>query len=309
MRASFWVIGLFLAVSPAYAGRVAIMTGHDAHREALGVALAGRADVIAMPPPQGALRLDRAAAAQRAAIEAAADAAAWLDTGELCVVSADGVYFRHAPLPAGESPRVFAAIATSLLDELLAPPEATLPAIAVDVHVDVGGAAQPATPTPPSIAPATVTATSPAPEVPVRADKTLVEIGPMLSPITGGVEGELALPLAPRVRLGVLGFVNANFQDGQAWIYGGGIEVRRAGLGRRHFDIGFAAGLATTAAHPDRDGLVFFAARLGVTWEYARSALSWTVSPGVATGLTFNATMVGSTSPIVWTSLRWELPL
>src|SRR5262249_55327398 len=54
-----------------------------------------------------------------------------------CAVSADGRYFRQSQLPEG-SPRMFATIATSLLDELLAPPEGDL-AINVDVQVNVGG--------------------------------------------------------------------------------------------------------------------------------------------------------------------------
>ena len=59
--------------------------------------------------------------------------ASWIDANDVCVVSADGAYFRHTPLPADASPRVFAAIATSLLDELLAPPT-----VNVDVNVDIG---------------------------------------------------------------------------------------------------------------------------------------------------------------------------
>src|SRR5262245_41169858 len=91
---------------------------------ALRVTMHG-ADLAVAPPPDGALRLDRAAVVQRAALDAGADAGLWIehDAGvvEICVVSADGKLLRHAPMPPDRSPRVFAAIATSLLDEVLAP--------------------------------------------------------------------------------------------------------------------------------------------------------------------------------------------
>ena len=56
-----------------------------------------------------------------AALAVGADAAL-IDDRDVCVVSADGRSFRHAPL-GDASPRMFAAVATSLLDELIAPPE------------------------------------------------------------------------------------------------------------------------------------------------------------------------------------------
>src|SRR5438128_893957 len=136
------LIILLLLAGVAHAGHstVVVMTDPELG-SALQSALSGRGVAIAtVQKPGGALRLERAAAAQRAAIEFGADAALWIDLDigsvEVCAVSSDGRYFRHAPLPDG-SPRVFAAIATSLLDELLAPPEAGAPQIAVNVDVHV----------------------------------------------------------------------------------------------------------------------------------------------------------------------------
>ena len=119
----------------AHAGtRIVVMTDPD-DAAALQVALAGRgAEVAPLPEPEGALRFDRAAAAQRTAVAQQATAAVWIEqdpgTAEVCVVSADGRVLRNAPLPIDVgSPRVFAAIAVSLLDELLTPP--------IEVHVEL----------------------------------------------------------------------------------------------------------------------------------------------------------------------------
>jgi hypothetical protein len=295
-------IALVIAgASAAHAGRVALLTSGEADRAALGVALAGRADVVAMAPPDGALRLDRAAAAQRAAIAAAADAAAWLDAGELCVVSADGAYFRHAPFPADESPRVFAAIATSLLDELLAPPEAGLPPIRVDVHVAVGA--------PGAMPPAIQTATEVAPS----SSRTRARLGVMVSPATAGLEAGIETAIAPRLRLAVIGLASANLTRGDA-ILGGAIDLRRVGLGARHFDYGVIAGVATATEMPDQVAFGFGALHLDVTWELQRSAIAFSLAGGLAQAIkpdnAFNSiNLVDQLAPIVWTSLRWELPL
>ena len=140
MRASLIVLGVVVAAQVASASTVVVLSdpgNAPALGSALQVMLAGRGVAIAtLPAPQGGLRLDRAASAQHAALSFNADAALWIysDAGatEVCAVSADGRYFRHAPLPVGEgdTPRMFAAIATSLLDELLSPD-----VVDVDVHV------------------------------------------------------------------------------------------------------------------------------------------------------------------------------
>src|SRR5512146_3054297 len=101
------------------------------------------------------------------------------------------MYLQHAPLP-DASPRVFAAIATSLLDELLAPREVAAINVNVDVAVHSGAPALVDT------APISSSTTS-------RAHRTLVEIGPLASPATLGLEAELAFPLTPSWRFGIAG--------------------------------------------------------------------------------------------------------
>jgi hypothetical protein len=129
------VVLCILASVPARAGTIVVMEDNADLGAALEVALANRpVEVVLVSAPSGQLRLDRAASAQRAALEASADAAVWIDfegleTIEVCALSADGQHFRHAPITE-VSPRIFAAVATSLLDELVAPPE-------LDVHVNV----------------------------------------------------------------------------------------------------------------------------------------------------------------------------
>lgn len=258
---------------------------------ALQVALAGRGVAIAtLAGPSGQLRLDRAAAAQHAAIELRADAALWIDVGpddvEICAVSADGAMFRHVPVPAeAASPRVFAAIATSLLDELVAP------TLAVAVPGAVGAGA-------PLAPPGVEIAAAPQPVPRVRADRSLLEIGPMVSPLSGGVEGEIALPVTPAVRLGLIGIANVLFQSPLDTLLGAGLEVRRVGRGRHHFDVGGLAG----AAGADGDWAGFVGARLSYTWEGPVSGLSLSLSPVVLFA-------DGAVVPGAWASLRWELPL
>jgi hypothetical protein len=119
--------------------RIALMANDEPElHAALQVVLGGRDfAIVDLPPPDGPLSLDRAAEVQRSALRVRAGAGIWIeyDAGdaEVWVVSVSGRYIRHAPLPAGSGPRVFAAIATSLLDELLAPPEAVT---VLDDHVE-----------------------------------------------------------------------------------------------------------------------------------------------------------------------------
>ncbi len=120
---TFWLV----TCAVAHAGnRVVVMTDRDYLVAALQVELAGRhLEVVSEPTsPVGDERLDRAAAAQRVAMSNNADASIWIDTdGEVWVVLGDGRDLRHAPLPVDATPRVFATIAASLVDELFAPPE------------------------------------------------------------------------------------------------------------------------------------------------------------------------------------------
>src|SRR5689334_4663753 len=130
-----------IAVVAALAGTASaehriVLMSDPGLRDGLQVQLAGRGvEVAQLPAPQGPLRLDRAALVQRAALASHADAGIWIERdpagAEVCVVSSDGRATRYAPLP-DDSPRVFASIATSLLDEVLAPD-----AFHVDVNVAV----------------------------------------------------------------------------------------------------------------------------------------------------------------------------
>ncbi len=228
------------ASSLANAGNRIVVLTDPAQRElprALEVALANRhVDISSLPSPEGALRLDRAAVVQRAAIANTADAGVWIDVDagetDVCVVSSDGK-LRHAPLPADVPPRVFAAIAASLLDELLAPPES--PPISVDVYVDVHtNPAPPVMSPPPSrshvvvmVPPgesSTVIAHAPfEPDAPWHRSR--LEVGVTASLVTYGVEAELLYPVADSVRIGVLGGFN--------WLYDYIMRTRPAFAGCR----------------------------------------------------------------------------
>jgi hypothetical protein len=306
---------------PAGASRVVVMTAPELGED-LEVVLAGRRVAIAWSAsPAGALRLDRAAAAQRAAVDAQASAAVWLDESErdagmvdVCAVSADGRYFRHAPLPRDEaSPRVFAAIATSLLDELLAPPEG----ISVDVRVDVNvnGAASTApvvAVAPPGQAVAHLAPLAPpgayAVVAPVpRRNAALFEVGPMASPVTIGVEANLLMPVSSSWRFGVMGVANVTVVDETLPILGAGLELRRTGRGdRRHFDLGFVGGVASVMEGGDSNETVGFAGvRLNWTWEGAQRSTALSVSPiAVFTGEEGDPVIPG-----IWASLRWGFGL
>lgn len=302
-----------LAAVPAHAGIVVVMTDRPAELgAALEVALANRrVDIARLPSPGGDLRLDRAAAAQRAAVAAGADAAVWIDTDgstDVCAVSSDGRQFRHAPI--GEvSPRMFAAIATSLLDELLAPPEAARD-ISVDVRVNVGpGTAPVAAPSPrvATIAPAppanvdsaqVIAAAHPSD---ARRARTLFEIGPMLSPVSAGAEATVLFPLAADWRIGAMGAYNKAI-DMNAYVYGGAIELRHVGSGkRRHFDLGFLLGGATA----DHEAVTFAAVRIAWTWE----------GDLTSTSLGFTPMLLKTNSdgdpylPGIYASLRWGFHL
>ena len=107
--------------SVAYADRVVVLTDRADLPVALQAATS-RVEVVAqaIDAPPGEHVLDRAAAAQHLAITSNATAVVWIDNGEVWIVSADGREMRHASLGDGSNPSVFAAIATSLLGELVA---------------------------------------------------------------------------------------------------------------------------------------------------------------------------------------------
>jgi hypothetical protein len=284
---------------------VVVMTEREEMPAALQVTLAAQHVEVTVQPesPAGALRLDRAATAQRVAMSVNAEAGVWIDGGEIWVVSADGRYVRHAPLPSDASPRVFAAIAASLLDELLVPPEAG--AVGVDVHVDVAPpvaapvvAAPPTPPVPqqaiitqpgyvvaaPSYAaPPAVAAVAPAdPDPRFNADRTLLEIGASLSTASFGLDGEIAFPLTPKVRFGVLlgldymwdGFADIN--SGDTLVHGGG-EIRYVGAGPNHVDLGVGGGIAHDTSYSNNGG--FAMARIAFTHEMGRENVAFALAP------------------------------
>ena len=283
---------LILASQAAYAdGRIVLLADPPRVAElhaALQVSLAG-VMIVDDPAPKGELRLDRAAIAQRAAVTIGADAGVWIDDGEVCAVSADGRAFRHAPLtdPRG---RVFAAVATSLLDEMLEPPEAALPPIHVDVHVDVTPPAH--TPPPMVLAPPGIAVDEEAPVAP-RPQTTRIELGPMLSPVSAGLEAEVSFPLAHQMAIGAIGLANVTFDRSSA-LLGGAVELKH--VGRGHFEYGGIAGGAVA----ENDPAALVGTRLSFVWEHV--ALSLT--PVVLFGWKAEGVDV---IPGAWMSLRWVL--
>jgi hypothetical protein len=316
MRASLWILGIVVvaAAQAAEASTVVVLSDPQtapALGSALQVTLAGRGVAIAtLPPPDGALRLDRAAAAQHAAVQFNADAALWIDSQpdgtEVCAVSADGRFFRHAPLPVGEgdTPRMFATIATSLLDELLAPPD-DAPAVDVDVHVHVDphGGPPSVTPIAAPIAPG-LTQAMPAPfDGRPRMDRTLAELGPMLSPVTVGVEAGLMMPLGESWRLGGYGVFNRILTNtDEQWLAGFAGELRHVGRGTHHWDIGAIGGYAFVVERTTDDA-PFAGARIAYAWEGPNHGNSISLVPMIF------VPEAGEAGPGIYASYRWELPL
>ncbi len=311
MRVSLLVLGVVVSVHAAHASTVVVLSDPQtapALGSALQVTLAGRGVAIAtLPPPDGNLRLDRAAAAQHAAVQFNADAALWIDSEpdatEVCAVSADGRFFRHAPLPVGEgdTPRMFAAIATSLLDELLAPPDA--PAVDVDVHVHLepNGAVTAATLAPPGLG---VVAPPSIPQGRVRMDRTLFEIGPMLSPLTAGVEAGVMAPIGGSWRIGGSGSINRILVDSgsEHFLAAFSGELRHVGRGSHHWDVGPVAGYAF-AVERTSDAAPYFGARIAYAWEGAGHGSSISLVPMLF------APKSDEVVPGIYAAYRWELPL
>jgi hypothetical protein len=289
MRIALVVLCLLGAVGSASASRVVVMAEPAAAADlsaALEVALAARRVAIATAAaPLGALRLDRAATAQRAAVFASADAAVWIDyeAGEIevCAVSADGRSFRHAPLPAApDTPRVFAAIAASLVDELIVPPEGPLQVdVDVNVHVNVGTtdvAAADQRAADASDAPDRVTTPLAAPGM-VDAEPTndgvIIEAGPQITPYSVGLEGSVLFPVSPAYRLGLTlafgasgsgsYFTPSGNSEGGEGMAAAAVELRWTGPTRKHYEVGGLVGAMTAAG----DGVAIAGLRLGRAWE------------------------------------------
>ena len=323
MRAMFIVLVAASGVASADPAHVVVMTDDDP--APLRATMAGRgAELAITTPPQGSLRLERAADAQRAAQANQADASVWIDRddngSEVCVVSADGGFFRHAPLAGDASPRAFAAIATSLLDELLAPPE-----IKVDVHVDVTPPpteAPPAPraeislqPTPAVVTPPTsvVHATAPASADPLWGDRKVFEFGMEVGLASGGIGAELVFPLRPLLRVGLLGsaqhFIDTvgDMPEGTTLFFGA-IETRILGhnhpLGRAqaHLEVGTIFGVGK--AGETSQGMVY-----GGRISLALQRDTW------GTAISFVAVVLAGFSeehyfvPTYLLASTWQLPL
>lgn len=305
------VAGLVVWAHVAAASTVVVLSDPQsapALGSALQVTLAGRGVAIAtLPAPDGSLRMDRAAAAQHAAISFNADAALWIDRDvdatEVCAVSADGRFFRHAPLPVGEgdTPRMFAAIATSLLDELVS---AEPPAVDVDVHVHVAPDGHPvvAAAEPPGLAEPQVIEHA-LPETRPRMDRTLIEVGPALSPVTVGVEASAMVPISPSWRVGGTAMLDAVLANSTHDVLAVGLaELRHIGRGRHHWDVGPIAGYALVPMHTS-DSATVFGARIAYAWEGEHHGSSIAISPLLFMVDTSNVL------PGFYVSYHLELPL
>lgn len=138
------------SASPIAAQSVAaepqIYLASDDRRDDLATALAVEMPgwgIIRGPSPRGMTPLERASAAQVAAREVGARVAIWTEAGPeggsmVRAVEVAGESPRHAPLPQAlreVDARTFAAVASSLVDEVRAPPQP----IRVRVRVEVEG--------------------------------------------------------------------------------------------------------------------------------------------------------------------------
>jgi len=321
MRGTWLALILILVARVAHAGHSIIVMSEGDRVAALGSAvlqiLAGRGIAIAtLPQPVGELRLERAAAAQRAALQLGADAATAHAHGrvafDVCAVTADGRAFRHAPLPpdlGDAAPRAFSAIATSLLDELVTPPEPATN-VSVDVDVRINGASPPATQlgfaaepsrAQPDFAAPGVVDSVPARGIP-RTDRTLIEVGPMLSPVTAGVMGGVMFPLRNDVRLGVMAGGHVGLGGG-VFVYNAAAELRTTVRGQRnHFDIGLVGGMASANDHSGDATIGYGGLDLAYTWEDVSHGTTLSFVPLAAS----DGSMV---FPGLYAQLKWGFAL
>ncbi|HEY1549286.1 MAG TPA: hypothetical protein VGG28_15780, partial [Kofleriaceae bacterium] len=122
------------------------------------------------------------------------------------------------------------------------------------------------------------------PDARVNADRTLLELGASLSTASFGLDGEVAFPLTPRVRFGVLlgldymwnGF--ADISESDTLVHGGG-ELRYVGAGRNHVDLGIGGGAAHDTTYSGNGG--FAVARIALTHEMGRESVSFALAPTV----------------------------
>jgi len=133
-----------------------------------------------------------------------------------------------------------------------------------------------------------------------RADRTHFEVGAMLTPVSVGIEALVMFPLGEQWRLGVMGTVNATADTVDPGpLVGGGIELRRVGRGRKHWDFGPIGGVATV----NSTEVVFGGFRIGRTWERAGHAMSLSLTPA------FVRESGRSPLPGAWITLRWLFPI
>jgi hypothetical protein len=306
MRVIVAILGVVIATQIASADAIVVMAEPQAQLDsALRVVMVPRrVDVIGAPVPAGALRLERAAVAQRAAMQLGAHAAVWIDDAEVCAVTADGRDFRHAPFPAeAASPRAFAAIATSLLDEMISP-EPWAQGFDVNVTVTPHGDRVAAVGPPMLDAPGltTTVVTAAEPDVRAHSGRVLVEVGPMLSPLTAGLQGAASFSISHAWRFGGTAAINKTL-DGDYTLGVFSTELRHVGRGRaKHWDIGFEGGWAGDGT----DNVGFAGCRLARTWELSSTAVSLAFTPMLFKPLT--GTDDGP-FPAIYTSLRWQVPL
>jgi hypothetical protein len=154
----------------------------------------------------------------------------------------------------------------------------------VDVHVEPGQGPPVVTVTTPPVAVQPAPAPAVIAVVPdvdrVRAQKTLLEVGPSLSNASYGIEAELAIPVTPSMRLGVVAGINHMFESFAAeepgdMLANAGLELRWVGAGTRHFDFGIGGGVAKDSYDTGGYGSL----RFSYVREYERTGLSFSVEP------------------------------
>jgi hypothetical protein len=297
-----------------------------ARAEALTVELAAsRVPVVIGPPPSGETALLRSAAAQRAARDAHASFAVWVettDTGDvLRAIDPESEDVRDAPLP-GHSrdvePRTFAAVAASLLDELVAP---AAPPVRVvvrvetptgDVHVEAvsNGEVGSTLPAPPAPSPSAPSPSAPSPSAPspsaaaasVAAERTSVggddaplmprdglvlRLGVYTAGVALGGEVGLGYYLSEELRLSVIGLVGLELMNTSPTGLVG-LDLTRVGSGRDgRFDFGAFASLLVVASETTECGVVGCGTRrqnnLGIV-AGAHIGFMWELEPSFGLG-------------------------
>ncbi len=304
MRVSVVILAVVLAAHVARAETIVVMADPATELDsALRVVMVPRrVDVVGAPLPSGSLRLERAAVAQREAMRLGAHAAVWIDDADVCAVTADGRDFRHAPFSTeAASARTFAAIATSLLDEMISPePWAQGFDVNVNVSVTPRGDRVAMVETPMLDAPGLAVVAAPPSDVRAHAGRAMLEAGPMLSPMTGGVQGAASLSISPAWRVVATAAANMTFDgDYTLGVFGG--ELRHVGRGlSKHWDVGIEGGIAS----PSNDPAVFAGCRIARTWEMSSTAISLGVTPMLFKPLNYDVM-----APALYTSLRVQVPL